>query len=152
MAAGGADAPRTYPPTQLEWAANKRSSPMALQAEFSDRKPIFVCSATSTARCFLLIDFEAIGEVESWMTGEQYAYELVSSRGIIKDYCSGWTVSLEEDGNEIELMGHDYILDLIGELEIPPCAPVCKSFFLIHDGHDRSSKTPRRRNYRTTVR
>ncbi|CAF1240131.1 unnamed protein product [Adineta ricciae] len=133
LAAGGADAPRTYPPTQLEWAANKRSSPMALQAEFSDH-------------------FEAIGEVESWMTGEQYAYELVSSRGIIKDYCSGWTVSLEEDGNEIELMGHDYILDLIGELEIPPCAPVCKSFFLIHDGRDRSSKTPRRRNYRTTVR
>jgi hypothetical protein len=86
------------------------------------------------------------------MTGEQYAYELISSRGILKEYCSGWTVSLEEDENDIELMGHDYILDLISELEIPPCAPVCKSFFLIHDGHDRSSKNARKRNHRTTAR
>lgn len=93
-----------------------------------------------------------MGEVESWMTGEQYAYELLSSRGVLKDYCFGWTVSLEDDENEIELMGHDYVLDLISELEIPPCSPVCKSFFLVHDGRDRSSKIPRRRNHRTTVR
>lgn len=38
FAAGATDAPRTYPPTQLEWSANKRSIPMALQAEFSDGK------------------------------------------------------------------------------------------------------------------
>ena len=38
LAAGSADAPRTYPPTQLEWTANKRSIPMALQAEFFDSK------------------------------------------------------------------------------------------------------------------
>jgi len=86
------------------------------------------------------------------MTGEQYAYELVSSRGILKDSCSGWSVSLEDDENEIELMGHDYILDLIGELEIPPCTPVCKSFFLIHDGRDRSLKTSRHRNHRSATR
>ncbi|CAF3639551.1 unnamed protein product [Adineta steineri] len=134
LAAGIADAPRTYPPTQLEWAANKRSMSMALQTKFSDG------------------NYEAMGEVESWMTGEQYAYELISSRGILKDYCYGWTVSLEDDDNEIELMGHDYVLDLVGELEIPPCSPVCKSFFLIHDGRDRSSKTSRRRNHRTTAR
>ncbi|CAF4602738.1 unnamed protein product [Rotaria sp. Silwood1] len=133
LAAGSADAPRTYPPTQLEWSANKRSIPMALQAAFFD-------------------NFEILGEVESWMTGEQFAYELVSSRGLSKDNSFGWTVSLEENDNEIELMGHDYILDLISELEIPPCSPVCKSFFLIHDGRDRSSKSQRRRNHRTTVR
>ncbi|CAF2391956.1 unnamed protein product [Rotaria sp. Silwood2] len=133
LAAGSADAPRTYPPIQLEWSANKRSIPMALQAQFFD-------------------NFEILGEVESWMTGEQFAYELVSSRGILKDNSFGWTVSLEDNDNEIELMGHDYILDLISELEIPPCSPVCKSFFLIHDGRDRSSKSQRRRNHRTTVR
>ena len=86
------------------------------------------------------------------MTGEEYVYELISSRGILKDYCYGWTVALEDDDNDIELMGHDYILDLIGELEIPPYAPVCKSFFLIHDGHDRASKTHRKRHQRATVR
>lgn len=86
------------------------------------------------------------------MTGEQYAYGLVSSRGISKDNCFGWTVSLEEDENEIELMGHDYVLDLISELEIPPCSPVCKSFFLIHNGRDRSTKSQRRRHHRTTIR
>ncbi|CAF1023237.1 unnamed protein product [Rotaria sordida] len=133
LAAGSTDAPRTYPPTQLEWSANKRLIPMALQAEFFDH-------------------FEILGEVESWMTGEQYAYELVSSRGILKDNSFGWTVSLEDNDIEIELMGHDYILDLISELEIPPCSPVCKSFFLIHDGRDRSSKSQRRRSHRTTVR
>jgi myosin-15 len=86
------------------------------------------------------------------MTGEQYAYDLLISRGVLKDYCSGWSVSLEDDEIEVELMGHDYVLDLISELEISPCSPVCKSFFLLHDVRDRSSKTPRRRNHRTTVR
>ncbi len=41
LAAGTADAPRTYPPTQLEWSANKCSIPMALQAKFSDGKKRF---------------------------------------------------------------------------------------------------------------
>ncbi|CAM4880089.1 unnamed protein product [Rotaria socialis] len=133
LAAASTDASRTYPSTQLEWSANKHSAPMALQAEFYDT-------------------FQAMGEVESWMTGEQFAYELVSSRGILKDNCSGWTVLLDDNDNEIELMGHDYVLDLIGELEVPPCSPVCKSFFLVHDGYDRSSKCKKRRHNRTTVR
>ena len=93
-----------------------------------------------------------VGEVDSWSTGEQYACELLLSRGLAKEFCQGWTVALEEDDNEIELMGYDYVLDLICELEIPPCSPVCKSFFLVHDGRDRSSKTRRRRQHRTTVR
>jgi hypothetical protein len=41
LSAGASDAPRTYPPTQLEWSANKRSLPMALQAKFSDGKKIY---------------------------------------------------------------------------------------------------------------
>lgn len=98
------------------------------------------------------LGFKTLGEVESWTTGEQFAYELVSSRGILKDYSFGWTITLDENDDEIELMGHDYLLDLIGELEIPPCSPVCKSYFLIHDGRDRASKSHRRRNHRTAVR
>ena len=93
-----------------------------------------------------------MGEVDSWLTGEEYVEELLASRGISKEYCQGWTVSMEEDETEIELMGYDYILDLIGELEIPPCSSVSKSFFLIHDGRDRSSKGRKTRQHRNTAR
>lgn len=86
------------------------------------------------------------------MTGEEYAYELVQSRGILKDNCFGWTVLLEDNDIDIELMGHDYVLDLIGEIEIPPYSPVCKSYFLVHDGPDRSSKSQSRRHHRAALR
>ena len=124
---------------------------MALHAEFFDGSCRSLGDGLSH-ECPSRLDYEVIGEVESWITGEQYAYELLSSRGISKEHCQGWTVSLEDDDTEIELMGYDYVLDLIGELEVPPNAPVCKSFFLVHDGRDRSSKLRQRRQHRSTVR
>lgn len=123
---------------------------MALQTEFSDRKTfVFVWIEKKTSN---FLDQTAVGEIDSWSTGEQFARELLLSRGISKEFCHGWSVTLEEDETEIELMGYDYVLDLISELEIPPCSPVCKSFFLVHDGRDRSSKVRQRRKTRTTVR
>lgn len=112
----------------------------------------FTVPSTSIHPEYRSIGQIAVGEVDSWSTGEQYAYELLLSRGLPKELCHGWTVSLDENDDEIELMGYDYVLDLICELEIPPCSPVCKSFFLVHDGRDRSSKSRRRRHHRTTLR
>jgi hypothetical protein len=100
----------------------------------------------------LLVDQQAISEVNSWSTGEQYARELLLARGVCNDYSHGWTVALEDDDTDVELMGYDYLLDLISELEVPPCSPMCKSFFLIHDGRDRSSKARRHRHGRTATR
>lgn len=100
----------------------------------------------------LLSDYLSTGEIDSWSTGEEFAEELLISRGISKESCQGWTVIIEENETEVELMGYDYVLDLIGELEIAPCSPVSKSYFLVHDGRDRSSKVRSNRRQRNTVR
>lgn len=42
----------------------------------------------------------------------------------------GWTVVLQEETDSYELMGYDYVLDLISEMEIPPGFPVGRAYFL----------------------
>ena len=37
---------------------------------------------------------------------------------------SGWTVSVEEGDTMVELNGGDFILDGLGEIELPPAFPV----------------------------
>ena len=44
---------------------------------------------------------------------------------------SGWTLSLRDECDFYEIMGNDYVLDLVSEMEIAPAFPVCKSFFLV---------------------
>ena len=62
----------------------------------------------------------------------------------------GWTVVLQEDMDYYELMGYDYVLDLVSEMEIPAGFPVCRSYFLVSSDRSREPKTLQRSYYNET--
>jgi hypothetical protein len=72
-----------------------------------------------------------VTQLESWTTGEEFCKDSLLVRGLDSNELEGWTVTLNDDNDSYELMGNDYVLDLISEMEVPPAFPVCKSFFLV---------------------
>ena len=106
---------RQFPPTVLEWRANKKRVNMALEVTCFDGETNHI-------------------PIDSMSTAQNFASRVLKDRGI-KDY-HGWTVALEDGTELVELNGDDFVLDAIGELELPPAFPANNSQFLV--SHDRS--------------
>lgn len=101
---------RQYPPTLLEWRANKKRVNMALESKCSD-------------------GYSRHAVVESLTTCEEFAANVLRDRGIPE--LQGWTVALEDGDTCVEMNGGDFVLDGIGQMELPPSFPANKSSFII---------------------
>ncbi|XP_074511412.1 unconventional myosin-XV-like isoform X7 [Sebastes fasciatus] len=102
---------RTYPLSLLEWTANRKKANMVLHVHCSDGGS-FLCP------------------VHSWTSGEDLAGDILRHRGV-SDWWRGSSVLMKEHGQWVELAGHDYVMDLIADLELPTDFPKQKSYFII---------------------
>ncbi|XP_045744106.1 unconventional myosin-XV [Mirounga angustirostris] len=107
----GSRAARTFPPTQLEWRATQEKASMALDVG-----------------CFSGDQFSC--PVHSWSTGEEVAGDILRHRGLA-DGWRGWTVAMRNGVQWAELAGHDYVLDLVSDLELLRDFPRQKSYFIV---------------------
>ncbi|XP_026560400.1 unconventional myosin-XV [Pseudonaja textilis] len=107
----GGDAARAYPPTLLEWAASRDRANMALDV---------YCFNGDHYSC----------PVHSWITGEGLAESVLKYRGLT-DGWQGWSVTMKDGTQWAELAGHDYVLDLISDLELIRGFPKQKSYFIL---------------------
>ncbi|XP_060503096.2 unconventional myosin-XV [Panthera onca] len=107
----GSGAARTFPPTQLEWIATQEKANMALDVG-----------------CFNGDQFSC--PVHSWSTGEEVAGDILRHRGLT-DGWRGWTVAMKNGVQWAELAGHDYVLDLVADLELLRDFPRQKSYFIV---------------------
>ncbi|XP_017161737.1 unconventional myosin-XV isoform X3 [Poecilia reticulata] len=105
------EAARTYPLSLLEWTANRKKANMVLQVHCFDGGS-FLCP------------------VHPWTSGEDLAGHILRHRGV-SDWWRGSSVLMKEQSQWVELAGHDYVLDLIADLELPVDFPKQKSYFII---------------------
>ncbi|KAM8960363.1 unconventional myosin-XV [Pelodytes ibericus] len=106
----GSETSRTFPPCLLEWTASRERANMALDIYCFDGTKI------STP-------------IHSWADGEEIAGDVLRHRGVMEGW-RGWSVSIKDGGTWTELAGHDYVLDLISDLELPREFPKQKSYFI----------------------
>ncbi|XP_051036459.1 unconventional myosin-XV [Phodopus roborovskii] len=111
LQAMGSGAARTFPPTQLEWIAIQEKASMALDVS-----------------CFNGDQFSC--PVHAWSTGEAVAGDILKHRGLA-DGWRGWTVAMKNGVQWAELAGHDYVLDLVSDLELLRDFPRQKSYFIV---------------------
>ncbi|KAK1886356.1 Unconventional myosin-XV, partial [Dissostichus eleginoides] len=102
---------RTYPPSLLEWTANRKRAHTVLHIH-----------------CFDGVSF--LCPLHSWTTGEEMAKDILKHRGVTEGR-RGWSVVLKEPAQWVELEGSDYVLDLMSDLELPPDFPKHSSYFII---------------------
>ncbi|GLD74594.1 unconventional myosin-XV, partial [Lates japonicus] len=102
---------RTYPLSLLEWTANRKKANLVLHVHCFDGGS-FLCP------------------VHSWTSGEDLAGDILRHRGV-SDWWRGSSILMKEHGQWVELAGHDYVMDLIADLELPPDFPKQKSYFVI---------------------
>ncbi|XP_040976302.1 LOW QUALITY PROTEIN: unconventional myosin-XV [Aquila chrysaetos chrysaetos] len=120
----GAAAARAYPPSLLEWTANRQQASMALDLH-----------------CFNGDQFSC--PIHSWSTGEDLAGDVLKYRGLAEGW-RGWSVAMKAGAQWAELAGHDYVLDLISDLELLQGFPKQKSCFLVAwDGAESHSRDSR---------
>ncbi|KAM4632500.1 unconventional myosin-XV [Discoglossus pictus] len=106
----GSETARTFPPCLLEWTASRERANMALDIHCFDGMKI---------SCPL----------HSWTDGEEISGDVLRYRGMSEAW-RGWSVTMKDGGHWAELAGHDYVLDLIADLELPRDFPKQKSYFI----------------------
>ncbi|KAM6350625.1 unconventional myosin-XV [Alca torda] len=107
----GAAAARAFPPSLLEWTANRQQASMSLDLH-----------------CFNGDQFSC--PIHSWSTGEDLAGDVLKNRGLAEGW-RGWSVAMKAGAQWAELAGHDYVLDLVSDLELLRGFPKQKSCFLV---------------------
>ncbi|NXK64679.1 MYO15 protein, partial [Sylvietta virens] len=88
----GAAAARAFPPSLLEWTANRQQASMALDLHCFNGAGSAALAGRAGPRCLAV----GRGLAEGWR---------------------GWSVAMKAGAQWAELAGHDYVLDLVSDLE-----------------------------------
>ncbi|CAJ0915060.1 unnamed protein product [Ranitomeya imitator] len=125
----GSETARTFPPCLMEWTASRERANMALDIHCFDGAKM-LCP------------------IHSWTDGEEMAGDVLRHRGVMEGW-RGWSVCMKDGGQWSELAGHDYVLDLISNVELPREFPKQKSYFITSEAAQENVE--RRSLYRTLL-